>query len=173
MGKSRGGAKGSAGDSFSMVQRFFDNRHEFIGSCSFHLRDSLTTRSSTIFPIVMNDDARGDPMDLNVHPEHAAWVEDVTPNCFPDSEIRRMRIIIDIIVPKAVGSQSNIVKFNYGLIATAFPEDLDAKDEKSTLTLKEILELQKESTDRQTYPLWSGIDLVGASTLSTNVPGLT
>ncbi len=156
-----------------MVQRKFDARHEFRCAYAGYLRDSLTTRLATIIPIVMNDDAQGDPMDFKAHPEHASWAEVEQPNCFPDSEIKNMKIVLDIIVPKATAAISSVVKLNYALISCAFPEDLDALDEKSGLTFKEVLELQKETTDRQTYPLWNTAKLVTGSLLQTQVPGLT
>ncbi len=156
-----------------MVQRKFDARHEFFASGRFAVYDSLTTRSATIIPIIMNDDAQGDPMNFKAHPEHASWSEVPYPNCFPDSEIRNMRITLDLYIASNLSAISSVVKLNYGLISCAFPEDLDALDEKSGLTLKTILELQKETTDRQVYPLWSAIDLSSSSDLHANVPGLT
>lgn len=156
-----------------MVVRKYDAYHDFHGSFSMYIRDSLSTRSSTIIPIIMNDDERGDPMDFNANPEHSAWVEVSKPNCFPDSEIRSMKMTLRIIVAKGTASQSSNFDIEYALISCAFPEDLDALDEKSGLTFKEVLELQKEATDRQTYPLWSAIDMTDASILSTGIPGLT
>ncbi len=156
-----------------MVQRKFDARHEFVASFTDAVLNSLTTNRATIIPIVMNDDAQGDPMDFKAHPEHASWAEQAMPNCYPDSEIKNMRIVIDFIVPAALAAISSAVRIDYGLISCAFPEDLDALDEKSGLTLKEVLEIQKETTDRQTFPLWSAIDMIGASTLHAEVPGLT
>ncbi len=156
-----------------MVQRKFDAIHEFIMSGKFYIYDSLTTRNSVLLPIIMNDDAQGDPMDFKAHPEHASWAEQAKPNCFPDSEIRNMKITVDVIVPKAISAVTSVIKLNYALISCAFPEDLDALDEKSGLTLKEVLEIQKETTDRQTYPLWTGIDIIGPSVLHAEVPGLT
>ncbi len=172
-GGSGGGQKGQKGVIKMAARRSYDARHEFIMSFSCFLRDSLTTRSSTILPIVMNDDAQGDPADLNVHPEHASFSEIAYPNCFPDSEIKNMKITIDMFVPKSVATNAAKVRVTYGLISCAFPEDLDALDKKSTLTLKEILEIQKETTDRQTFPLWSAIDMSNGSLLHANVPGLT
>ncbi len=156
-----------------MVQRKFDAMHEFIGSWSAFVRNTVATKSTTIFPIVMNDDAQGDPMNFKAHPEHASWAEIDKPNCFPDSEIRRMRVSVEIIVPKAVALITSRIKVEYALISCAFPEDLDALDEKSGLTLKEVLEIQKETTDRQTYPLYNTVKMGNGSTLHAQVPGLT
>ncbi len=156
-----------------MVQRKFDARHEFIMSFSSPLNNSLTTRRATILPIIMNDDAQGDPMDFKAHPEHASWAEVAFPNCFPDSEIKNMTVTFDIIIPAETSAISSVVRVDYALISCAFPEDLDAIDEKSGLSMKEVLELQKETTDRQCYPLWSAVDMFDGSTLHANIPGLT
>ncbi len=112
-----------------MVQRKFDAIHEFIGSWTAYLNDSVATKFSTIVPIIMNDDAQGDPMDFKAHPEHASWAEVAYPNCFPDSEIRKMKISLDIIANNNLAASTSHFKVNYGLISCAFPEDLDALDE--------------------------------------------
>ncbi len=122
----------------------------------------------------MNDDAKGDPMSFNAHPEHASWAEVEEPNCYPDSEIRRFHCTLDMYANYLNDTKEQLIKFSYALISCAFPEDLDAKDELSGLTLKEILELQHESTDRQCYPLWNGNKMLGTGTvLPANVPGMT
>ncbi len=156
-----------------MVQRKFDARHEFDVSFYTYVEQSVSTKRTTIVPIIMNDDAKGDPMNFKAHPEHASWAEVAEPNCFPDSEIRNMRITLNIFIPAALAAKLSAIKFNYALISCAFPEDLDAIDEKSGLSFKEVLELQKETTDRQTYPLWSAVDMNGGGLLPTNAPGLT
>ncbi len=153
------------------VQRKFDAIHDFYGHFAVSPRSS-TVRYGTIIPIVMNDDALGDPMSFNANPEHASWAEVTQPNCYPDSEIRNMNITIDIWTG-IKGKDIHKHFIDYGLIVCAFPEDLDALDEKSGLTLKEVLELQHESTDRQCYPLWNTVDMLDGSTLASNVPGLT
>ncbi len=156
-----------------MVQRRYDARHEWVTSWSFYVRDSLSTRKTTLIPIIMNDDAQGDPDARKVHPEHASWTELAYPNCFPDSEVRNMKVVVDIIITKGVAILTGLIRCRYALISCAFPEDLDALDEKSGLTFKEIFELQKEATDRQTYPLWNGVKLVNGSTMHVSMPGLT
>ncbi len=155
------------------VRRKFDARHEFIASFAEHINSSTGTRQSTIIPIIMNDDAQGDPMSFKAHPEHASWSEVAYANCYPDSEIKNMKIIVEFLVPKALSAITSVVRVNYALISCAFPEDLDAIDEKSGLSMKEVLELQKESTDRQCYPLWNAVDMLSASTMHANIPGLT
>ncbi len=155
------------------IRRVFPLPHEFYGSFSGSVESSTTTRNSTIIPIIMNDDAQGDPMDTNVHPEHLSWTQSVMPNCHSDSTIKNMKITIDFIVPKLLAGQLPNVSVDYGLISCAFPEDLDSVDEVSGLSLKTIAELQKETTDRQCYPLWSAVDMNNGSLLGSMVPGLS
>ncbi len=155
-----------------MVQRKWDAIHELKGSfgCSV---EAGTVRTTTIIPLIMNDDALGDPMSFNANPEHASWAELSRPNCFPDSEIRNFRFSMTAFtnIDQALNLPSS--KFDYALIACAFPEDLDALDEKSGLTIKTILELQNETTDRQCFPLWNAVDMTSGSLLDALVPGLT
>jgi len=157
-----------------MVQRKFDRIHEMNESFSVGAEQTLN-RHGTIIPLIMNDDALGDPMSYNTHPEHASFTEEEMPNCYPDSEIRNFKLTFTVQMLKAlyVTSVLHNIQFQYALIACAFPEDLDAIDEISGLSLKAILELQKETTDRQCYPLWGGQKLSNASLINANVPGLT
>lgn len=155
-----------------MVRRRYDAVHEHKASFTLFPSESGGTRATSI-PIVMNDDALGDPMSFMAHPEHASWAEVGQANCYPDSSIHGLKIVIDIIADTITTGDVSSLTFRYGLITNAFAEDLDALDEKSGLTVKEILELQKETTDRQCYPLWTGTKLTDGSILPTPVPGLT
>jgi len=161
-----------------MVQRKFDRIHEQDTSFSMGM-ESATALDSTIVPLIMNDDAKGDPMSFNAHPEHASWAEIDEPNCYPDSEIRKFSLIVEIVARKSfygvAGTGDTLVdaKIQYALISCAFPEDLDAIDEKSGLSLKEIIEIQKETTDRQCFPLFNNVNLTNPSILPAAVPGLT
>ncbi len=155
-----------------MVQRKFDAIHEFHGSFGI-APNSSTVRYGTIIPLIMNDDALGDPMSFNANPEHASWSEQARPNCYPDSEVRSLRFSCDVFMPGPTANTLPYADFEYALISCAFPEDLDAIDEKSGLSLKEVVELQHESTDRQCYPLWNAVDMLDGSTMHSDVPGLT
>jgi len=162
-----------------MVQRKFDRIHMAHTQWGVSLRRNLVT-GGTIIPLIMNDDALGDPMSFNAHPEHASWAEVDEPNCYPDSEIRNFQVSLEIQAlhnlwdSVTLGARWQSPKISIALIACAFPEDLDAIDERSGLSLKAMLELQKESTDRQCYPLYNAVDLLGIPTIMpTNVPGLT
>jgi len=156
-----------------MVQRKFDRIHE--QTISWNGLDlPATVTSATIIPIIMNDDAKGDPMSFNANPEHAGWSEVAEPNCYPDSEIRNLKIQLDVwLYEVARETTHTLPRFEYALIACAFPEDLDAIDELSGASLKTILELQKETTDRQCYPLWNAVDMNVPGLLPAGVPGLT
>jgi len=157
-----------------MVQRRFDRIHEMNEAWNLVMLPATVT-SATTLPLIMNDDALGDPMSYNTNPEHASFTEEEMPNCYPDSEIKRFKLSIDIQILKKFWDidKGMTFTFEYALIACAFPEDLDAIDEKSGLSLKEILELQKESTDRQCYPLFNAVNMNIPSILHANVPGLT
>lgn len=130
---------------------------------------------ATIVPIIKGDDAKT-PGSVYSNPEHASFAEYSGSNCSPESRINS----IDLRVRVSRTSYDSIntpMRFGLMLLHSAFPEDLDAKDELSTLTVKEIIEMQKESSDRQAYPLYNGTKckekFTGSATLNTDEPGLT
>ncbi len=68
------------------------------------------------------------------------------------------------------------LKCNTMKLHTAFLNRLDAFDKKTGNDIETILELQHETTDEQTYPLWNGTKLFesgGTFDYYAGVPGLT
>ncbi len=134
---------------------------------------------TTMWPIIMNDDAMSTPSAYEANPEHASFVEAGEPNCFPDSEIDRIFVEVTFSLTKgALETDSlHLVRCAIMKIATAFKEDLTAIDELSSNEVQDILELTSESTDRQAYPLWNGTDMAekftNSALMPTNVPALT
>ncbi len=174
-------------------KRNYPNIHKFEIGCIFK-GNTATVQQQTIMPILFNDDGRRDADQLNVHPEHASFAVDATPNCFPDSTIGRMRIKLELKSRDAVwnniildgttvantlatavtisGQAKHAMRFKVLPIYTAFSEDLDALDIKSTETIKSTLELQYETTTRQTYPLWNGVDMKNGTSFAATMPGI-
>ncbi len=174
-------------------KRNYPNVHQFETACTFK-GNTTTVSQQTIMPILFNDDGRGDPDQLQVHPENTNFAVDATPNCFPDSTIGRMRIKIELksrdniwnnkmldgtVTPNVLataetisGEAKHAMRFKLLPIYTAFSEDLDALDIKSTETIKSTLELQYETTTRQTYPLWNGVDMKNGTSFTATMPGI-
>ncbi len=171
-------------------KRNYPNVHQFQWNCTFKGATS-TVQTACIMPILFNDDGRGDPDQLQVHPENANFAVDATPNCFPDSTIGRMRVKLNFnatdkcfrrqyldgtvnanVEASASGHAINAMIIKTLPIYTAFSEDLDALDIKSTETIKSVLELQYETTTRQTYPLFNGVDMQDGTTCAATMPGI-
>ncbi len=129
---------------------------------------------TTIIPIIHSDDALGDPMSLNTNPEHASFAETKNSNCYMGSDISNMYMSLQCrLLQTAIADGVNDVKINYMPIVTSFGTELDEKDELSGLTVKTILELQTESTDRQTGPLFNNVKLQFSDVQGDDVPFLT
>lgn len=129
--------------------------------------------------VAMNDEGLGAPSAYNANPEHASFAEADMPNCYPESLIDAMTVELLISLTKDALETDKLpaVRIATMPIFTSF-DDIIALDKTSTLDIGEILELQRESTDYQCYPLYNGNDVMaGASgvapTLHANVPGLT
>ncbi len=141
--------------------------------------ESATANDDTIVPISIYDEAQGDPALYNANPEHASFAEYGGPNCYPDSRINILTVDCQIILTKGAIQTDKVVgvKYYYQPIFTTF-DDIIANDEVSGLDIGEILELQREATDRQSYPLYNAADMatgVGAAVtvMHADVPGLT
>ncbi len=145
----------------------------------FHGMETGVANTTTIYPLVMQDEGLGAPDSYNAHPEHASFVEETGPNCFPESRINLVISKLKFALTKGALETDGLstVTCAFMPIFCAFKDDLDAQDELSTLKVSDILELQSESTDRQAYPLYNGVKMVekfsNSALLDTTVPGLT
>lgn len=137
---------------------------------------TLNAKQATIVPIAMQDEGKGDPTSLYTNPESASFAEVNEPNCYPDSKINFAKINVELGISKQAYSTDSIevLKVMVFPIFTSFLENLTALNDVTSEEVEDILELQHETTDRQTYPLWNGTKLNGDFVeTGSNVPGLT
>lgn len=131
----------------------------------FQLSANVSGKQGTIIPIINQDEGLGDPNSKYTNPASSSFAETNMPNCYPDSRVNFARANLEFSLDKACYETDKIevVKALVVPIYTSFLENLTAKDEKSTDEVEDILELQHETDDRQTYPLWNGTKLSGTS----------
>jgi hypothetical protein len=156
----------------------YPNVHNMMHKFLLTADGGTSGRLATIIPCIMQDEGLGAPSSKNTHPENASFSVDTSPNCYPDSKVNFARCDIDLSLTKGAWNTDNteVLKAFVFPIYTAFLENLTAKDEVTANEVEDILELQHETTDRQTYPLWNGTDLTADGTkgdLASSVPGLT
>ncbi len=144
-----------------------------------HGCETAVANQATIIPITMYDEGLGAPSSYAANPEHASFAEAGMPNCYPNSRINVIRAKLTVQLSKAAIQTDKVVALRYAYmpIFTTF-DDIAVNDEVSGLDIGELLELQRETTDRQTYPLFNTVDMLagtGAAVglLDANVPGLT
>lgn len=160
-----------------MRQVWYPAAHKFENSWSHGLETGVNNKA-TIYPIIMHDEANS-AKNLYTNPEHASFSTLGKPNCYPESRVND--IFCDITYSLTKGAletdKLHAVRCAYMVIATAFKESLTVIDELSSTETQDVLELQSETTDRQCYPLYNGVDMpvryTGAGDLNANVPGLT
>ncbi len=126
---------------------------------------------ATMIPVICHDEGLGAPDTYNSHPQHASFAVAGEAQCFVNSRVNRISAQLEVgLSSKALDDNLPAVKFGYMVIATAFEEKLDAKDELTGSDIEAILELQYETTDRQTYPLFNGTDMAFPWANSGNFP---
>ncbi len=160
-----------------MKTKWFPRPHQMALAWGFGLEKS--TKASTIVPIAHYDEGLGAPSAYNANPEHASFTETADTNCFVGSRVDRILGSLEITMTKLAIETDKLqgIKIAVMPIFVAFKEDYIAIDEKSTLEIQDILELQTEATDRQGGPLYTSVDMdvknTGSSTLGANAPFLT
>lgn len=144
-----------------------------------HGLETGAANQSTIYPLVMYDEGLGSPSGRDTNPEHASFTEVSYPNVHVDSRVNSVFAVLELSLTKEALETDKLTAMRVGVmpIFTSFLENLTAKDEKSTMEIEDVLELQHEDTDRQCYPLFNGIKMTekftNSALLSASVPGLT
>ncbi len=161
-----------------MKTKWYARPHNFNWTWGHGLETGVVNQA-TIIPITMYDEGLGDPATYNANPEHASFAEASMPNCYPESRVNLITCSLRMSLNKGAveTDKINAIRFAYMPIFTTF-DDISANDEVSGLDIGEILEIQRETTDRQSYPLFNAVDMEAGifpavSVLHTNVPGLT
>ncbi len=134
--------------------------HNYSGSIGFGL-DSAVVNRATIVPIISYDEGLGVINSYKSCPQNAGFAEYEGGKCYPTSRINNINAQFTFSMSKEAIQTDKVPIFRFYTmtIHTAFNEGAQALDEKSTLDLNEILELQSETTDRQTFPLYNTVDM--------------
>lgn len=139
--------------------------------------DNASVRNCTHLPSVFHDEAMLASA-KNTHPEHASFIETDALNCSAESKIFKIQCTMRLSLTKAflVTDNGSSLRIAFMSIHGAF-EDFDATDELTSVSIANTLELTKESTDRQTYPLYDDTKLVekyaASATFDAAQPGMT
>lgn len=159
-------------------QKWYPRPHDIQNSFITGLEET-GGKDATIIPIIRYDEGQGDPNSYNANPEHPSFAISSGAGCYPESRVNNLKAMLEFSLnTQSLNVDSLIaVKVAYMVIALSFKEDYEASDEMSGLDIADILEMQKESTDRQGYPLYDGTDIStkfsGSTNLEASQPGLT
>jgi hypothetical protein len=161
-----------------MKEKWYPRPHNRQIQFTMSLRNSFA-KNTTIIPQIMYDEGMTSPSSYKSNPVNPSFTETDGPNVYPESYITDFRAGLQFALTKEFHQTDKIqnMVMYFMPIFTAFKEDLTPIDEVSTLDIEDILELQHEDTDRQTYPLWNGQTLsttfTNSSDCGADVPGLT
>ncbi len=134
------------------------------------LRALSETQNTTIFTLFRTSEAAVDVENIEVNPSHPNFAEDVGPLIHNGSIVPRlsfsMRLSISKVGVETDKIQAMVVKWMP--IYIAFLDSLDAEDSKTATQVEDLLELQHDTANKDTYPLFSGVNLgTGSQAIST------
>ncbi len=144
-----------------------------------HTVEQTTVQNSTIYPIIRYDEGLGVISAYESNPQNAAFLEYNGSSCYPTSTIHKIFCEGQFNLSKEFleTDKGHILRFATMKIYTSFMDGQLAEDELSGLDLNEILELQNESTDRQTMALYNAVNMrsykAGGLNLGADEAGLT
>lgn len=141
----------------------------------FGLSADSATKASTIVPYMFQDNALVDYETIKTNPENADFAVVTYPNVCAGSYVPKLTLDYVMYIPPTDTEISHLLVDTMP-ISIAMLNRLDAFDKKTGNDIETILELQHETNDEQTYPLWNGTKLFeggGTYDYHANVPGLT
>ncbi len=127
-------------------------------------------KNSTIFTLLRTSEAALDVENVEVNPRHPNFAEDGGPLIHLGSIVPKISMRLSVSLTKGAIETDALrtVRFNWLPIYIAFLDSLDAEDSKLAIDIENILELQHDTGNKDTYPLFSGTKLgVGSQPLST------
>ncbi len=145
----------------------------------FHGIESVVVDRAVNYPIMFQDEGKGAPSGYNSHPEHASFVATDEPNVYPDSRVDIILAELRFSLTKAFFATDSLVALRVAYMPyfLAFLDDYIAVDELSTNTVKGVLKLQTETTDRQGWPDFNLVKTTpryaGSNLMPASVPDLT
>ncbi len=133
--------------------------HNFNYDAHFNVENE--TLNSCIFTLFRTSKKAVNPEAVEVNPAHASFAEDTGPLVHLNSIVPKISMRLDLNLEK-FGIETDKVrqlKVIWFPIYIAFLDSLEAEDLKTAVQIEDILELQHDTINRDTYPLHSGTDI--------------
>ena len=123
-------------------KKIFPNVHVLENKFQLSADSANSGKSSTIYPVIMQDEGQGDPNSRYTNPESGSFSEEAGPNTYPDSRVNFARVNLEYSLTKGVISTDaiEVLKVMVVPIALAFEENLTAKNDATSEEIEDILE---------------------------------
>ncbi len=127
----------------------------------FALNGENEAKNSTIVSLLRTSEVATGAEAIEVNPRNANFAEDNGPLIHMNSIVPRINLTIKAYMTKNAEATDSMrrILFNWMPIYISFLDTLEAMDSKTGTQIEDILELQHETTNKDTYPLYSGTDL--------------
>lgn len=157
------------------IQGDFPLQHEINWNFGLTADTTPTTGGNcTQLPLFFHDEAAEDPTAINVNPRHASFDVSAQMNCVSHSIIPKVNFGFSVTMSEDLieVSKTRAIRFKWFPIYLSF-SDYMAEDDRTGLTLKELLEVGVADATEEVFPLYDDTKLLNAFTMPTNQGGLT
>ncbi len=127
----------------------------------FSLAAENATKDATIITLFRSSQAVNAAESIEVNPTNASFGEETGPLNQMNSIVPKVSFNMKCSMTKGAIETDKMrsLQFKWMPIYTAFLDSLEAYDIKSNQQIEDILELQHDVTNQDTYPLFSNVDL--------------
>lgn len=148
--------------------------HNF--STIFNLLAEDTSADSTIIPLIRATEAFTTPEAIEVNPRNANFAEETGASIHMGSIVPRLNVTFSLVLSKGAIETDKIraLKVNWMPIYISFLDSLEAMDDKTAVSVEDILELAHDTTNKDVWPLYNGTNLAtGIGTCPMNTVAAT
>ncbi len=134
------------------------------------LQAELATKGTTIVPFFRTSELAVSAETIEVNPRNANFAEDTGCIIHNGSIVPRLTVKMLVSLTKGAVETDKIraLNFYYMPLYFAFVDSLDAMDDKTATQVEDIMEMQHDVTNKDTYPLYNTTKLsAGIMPLST------
>ncbi len=143
-------------------------RHKFYYSMGLSSVTGVTNCS--MMTLVKNYKGANPPIDIKVNPHNANFVKETGAICGKMSIIDKLSLSMRFTFTEYAVNDLTPLHITWMPIFFSFPEKLDASDEKTSITVEQILELVKDAVQQDVTPLYANTKMSTEGTSERLVP---
>ncbi len=142
---------------------YFDEEFPLPHNFEYNMRFNAesATKAATIMPIIRATEAFATPETIEVNPSNATFAEETGASVHMGSIVPKVNLVFQFHLTQAAIETDKIraIRINYMPIYSSFLSTLEAEDARTAIQVEDILELEHQTDNKDTEPIYNGVDM--------------